>query len=156
MCPQIESTSKIFSEFWSTSISVSLVQKFFLSMDNISHLSHSQIMKLLHLIIIWFFGLQGWNLRCGWKDIQGRNVTFSFRHRKQVCIYWVCKRDSKSSSRYVTFLQTHRFLSEIFFDSLLFSLMAGKYYYLPNASDSVISATTKEALSALKSSWLLE
>ncbi|KAJ4972424.1 hypothetical protein NE237_005523 [Protea cynaroides] len=28
----------------------------------------------------------------------------------------------------------------------------GKYYYLPNASDAVISATTKEALSALKSS----
>ncbi|EHA8587715.1 Magnesium-chelatase subunit ChlD, chloroplastic [Cocos nucifera] len=28
----------------------------------------------------------------------------------------------------------------------------GKYYYLPNASDVVISATTKEALSALKSS----
>ncbi|OMO59842.1 Magnesium chelatase, ChlI subunit [Corchorus capsularis] len=28
----------------------------------------------------------------------------------------------------------------------------GKYYYLPNASDSVISAATKEALSALKSS----
>ncbi|KAJ8492420.1 hypothetical protein OPV22_014141 [Ensete ventricosum] len=27
----------------------------------------------------------------------------------------------------------------------------GKYYYLPNASDAVISATTKEALSALKS-----
>ena len=30
--------------------------------------------------------------------------------------------------------------------------LAGKYYYLPNASDAVISATTKEALSALKSS----
>ncbi|KAJ1686079.1 hypothetical protein LUZ63_017469 [Rhynchospora breviuscula] len=28
----------------------------------------------------------------------------------------------------------------------------GKYYYLPNASDAVISATTKDALSALKSS----
>ncbi|XP_077218511.1 ALBINA 1 isoform X2 [Tasmannia lanceolata] len=28
----------------------------------------------------------------------------------------------------------------------------GKYYYLPNASDAVISATTREALSALKSS----
>lgn len=28
----------------------------------------------------------------------------------------------------------------------------GKYYYLPNASDAVISATTKEALSALKGS----
>ncbi|XAR62366.1 Magnesium chelatase [Bertholletia excelsa] len=28
----------------------------------------------------------------------------------------------------------------------------GKYYYLPNASDAVISATTKEALSALKNS----
>ncbi|GMY16421.1 magnesium-chelatase subunit ChlD, chloroplastic [Fagus crenata] len=28
----------------------------------------------------------------------------------------------------------------------------GKYYYLPNASDSVVSAATKEALSALKSS----
>ncbi|XP_042483188.1 magnesium-chelatase subunit ChlD, chloroplastic [Macadamia integrifolia] len=28
----------------------------------------------------------------------------------------------------------------------------GKYYYLPNASDAIISATTKEALSALKSS----
>ncbi|KAG9152087.1 hypothetical protein Leryth_021219 [Lithospermum erythrorhizon] len=28
----------------------------------------------------------------------------------------------------------------------------GKYYYLPNASDSVISATTREALSALKNS----
>ncbi|XP_042001256.1 magnesium-chelatase subunit ChlD, chloroplastic-like [Salvia splendens] len=28
----------------------------------------------------------------------------------------------------------------------------GKYYYLPNASDSVISATTKDALSALKNS----
>lgn len=33
---------------------------------------------------------------------------------------------------------------------------AGKYYYLPNASDAIISATTKEALSALKSSWVLE
>ncbi|XP_022756212.1 magnesium-chelatase subunit ChlD, chloroplastic isoform X3 [Durio zibethinus] len=30
--------------------------------------------------------------------------------------------------------------------------LLGKYYYLPNASDAVISATTKEALSALKSS----
>lgn len=29
----------------------------------------------------------------------------------------------------------------------------GKYYYLPNASDAVISATTKDALSVLKSSW---
>lgn len=29
---------------------------------------------------------------------------------------------------------------------------AGKYYYLPNASDAVISAATKDALSALKSS----
>lgn len=29
---------------------------------------------------------------------------------------------------------------------------AGKYYYLPNASDAVISAATKEALTSLKSS----
>lgn len=35
------------------------------------------------------------------------------------------------------------------------SFFIGKYYYLPNASDAVISATTKEALSALKNSWFL-
>jgi len=29
---------------------------------------------------------------------------------------------------------------------------AGKYYYLPNASDAVVSMATREALSALKSS----
>lgn len=29
---------------------------------------------------------------------------------------------------------------------------AGKYYYLPNASDAVISAATKEVLTSLKSS----
>lgn len=30
---------------------------------------------------------------------------------------------------------------------------SGKYYYLPNASDAVISSTTREALSSLKNSW---
>jgi hypothetical protein len=33
------------------------------------------------------------------------------------------------------------------------SYTAGKYYYLPNASDAVVSMATREALSALKSSW---
>uniref|UniRef100_A0A7N0TAY5 Uncharacterized protein n=1 Tax=Kalanchoe fedtschenkoi TaxID=63787 RepID=A0A7N0TAY5_KALFE len=31
-------------------------------------------------------------------------------------------------------------------------LICGKYYYLPNASDAVISAATKDALSSLKNS----
>ncbi|KAL2941979.1 Magnesium-chelatase subunit ChlD chloroplastic [Bienertia sinuspersici] len=42
---------------------------------------------------------------------------------KQICIYRLCQRDSQR-----------------------------KYYYLPNASDAVISATTKDALSDLKNS----
>ena len=33
------------------------------------------------------------------------------------------------------------------------SLCTGKYYYLPNASDAVISAATKTALTDLKGSW---
>jgi hypothetical protein len=35
----------------------------------------------------------------------------------------------------------------------IFSITPGKYYYLPNASDAVISAATKEALSEMKSSY---
>lgn len=41
---------------------------------------------------------------------------------------------------------------EMAFLLLIFFCMSGKYYYLPNASDAAISATTKEALSALKNS----
>jgi magnesium chelatase subunit D len=34
---------------------------------------------------------------------------------------------------------------------MFFFSCAGKYYYLPNASDAVVSAATKEALTVLKS-----
>lgn len=47
---------------------------------------------------------------------------------------------------YCWFFWIHMQLTQIFL------IFAGKYYYLPNASDAVISATTKDALSALKNS----
>lgn len=56
--------------------------------------------KCIHNNHIQFLSPEGWDSRCSWENIQGRDVTSSDRHREQICFYWICQGDCKSCPRY--------------------------------------------------------